>query len=64
MSSQSNPIVAQPVGRCEALHVVSTAGRNLTLDKWNQYFRSERYREACDNLPVGPGAPEIDATSS
>jgi WD40 repeat protein len=29
-----------------------TAGRNLSLNEWDQYFRGEVYRQTCPNLPV------------
>lgn len=32
-----------------------TAGRNLTQEEWNQYFREEPYRKTCEHLPSGRG---------
>jgi len=32
-----------------------TAGRNLSLSEWSQYFPGEEYRKTCQQWPVGAG---------
>lgn len=35
------------------------AGRNLTLDEWNQYIGPDiRYHKTCPDQPPGDGAPD------
>ncbi|MFN2227433.1 MAG: hypothetical protein ACK2UY_14015, partial [Anaerolineae bacterium] len=31
-----------------------SAGRNLTEEEWQQYFRGQAYRPTCDLLPLEP----------
>jgi len=38
-----------------------TAGRNLTGDEWEQYFRGEEYRQTCPDLPAHWSVSQEDA---
>ncbi|MEJ2208679.1 MAG: FHA domain-containing protein [Anaerolineae bacterium] len=42
--------------RAEELEAIAcrSAGRNLTMDEWQQYCRGQDYRPTCDSLPIHP----------